>query len=172
MKKINAFIQRILTQVIDFFYPLVRRFIPLQVYRYGVCGVGNLFFDWILYYVLYHYVFRAVNFSLGFVTLSPHIASLLVDFPITMLSGFWLGRYISFSGSDLGAPKQIKRYFLVVLVNVLIQYLGLKLCVDIFLWYPTPSKMGVTVINTLFSYLMQKHYTFKAPKPEQFNETL
>jgi putative flippase GtrA len=42
-----------------------------------------------------------------------------------------------------------------------VNYAGLKLLVDAFGWFPTPSKMMVTIIATFISYFSQKKFTFK-----------
>ena len=102
--------------------------------------------------------------ELGFVTLCSHIAALFFTFPVTLLSGFLLQKYVTFTESELTGKTQLYRYSLVVLANLLLNYLGLKLLVDILGIYPTPSKMIVTVITTMFSYFSQKKFTFKTPE--------
>jgi len=98
---------------------------------------------------------------LGFVTLSSHIAALALTFPVTFFTGFLLQKYVTFTASDLKGRIQIFRYGVVVVFNLLINYAGLKLLVDVFDWFPTPSKMMVTIIATFISYYSQKKYTFK-----------
>jgi len=56
------------------------------------------------------------------------------------------------------------RYFLVVLANLVLNYLGLKVLVEFCHVFPTPAKMIVTLITTIFSYFSQKKYTFKKSK--------
>jgi putative flippase GtrA len=53
------------------------------------------------------------------------------------------------------------RYFLVVCFNLAVNYTGLKIFVEYVHFYPTPSKILVTVICTAISYLSQKHFTFR-----------
>ena len=50
---------------------------------------------------------------------------------------------------------------MVVFGCLLLNYGFLKLFVDVFGWYPTPSKLVTTVFVVIFSYLSQKNYTFK-----------
>ena len=49
----------IITRMVDFFYvkPL-RRIIPLETFRYAVCGGINMLLGWVLYALLYKYVIR------------------------------------------------------------------------------------------------------------------
>jgi putative flippase GtrA len=51
----------------------------------------------------------------------------------------------------------------VVFICILLNYVFLKLFVDYWGWYPTPSKILTTLFVVTFSYLSQKHYTFRPP---------
>jgi putative flippase GtrA len=46
-------------------------------------------------------------------------------------------------------------------LNLLVNYLGLKLCVDILSFYPTPSKMLITLVTVAISFFGQKYFSFK-----------
>lgn len=164
MRKLFETVGRWITIVIDFFYPPFRRFVSLQFFRYGASGAGNIVFDWMLYFSFYNFVLKHQMLDLGFVTLSSHIAALFFTFPVTLISGFLLQKYVTFTESELTGKTQLYRYSLVVAANLLLNYLGLKLLVDILGIYPTPSKMIVTVITTMFSYFSQKKFTFKSPE--------
>lgn len=132
-----------------------------EFFRYGVTGVANMVFDWVVYFSFYHFVLQKQMLHLGIVTLSSHIAALMFTFPITFLSGFLLQKYVTFTASDLKGSIQLFRYGMVVATNLLLNYLGLKLFVDVFNLFATPSKMLLTIITTLFSYFSQKKYTFR-----------
>jgi len=82
----------------------------------------------------------------------------LVTFPI----GFYLSRYVVFQESSVAKKVQLFRYFMVVLGSLILNYIFLKLFVEVFGWYPTPSKLATTVFVVAFSYFMQKYFTFKA----------
>jgi len=155
-------LQNFLLKIIDFFYKPFSKIIPAQLFRYGVSGSANMVLDWFLYFVFYNFVFCHNNLNLGFVTISPHIASFIVVFPITLFTGFWLAKYISFKESTIRSSKQLVRYISVVVANILINYICLKLFVEICGFYPTPSKMLTTFITVVFSFFMQKFFTFKA----------
>lgn len=132
-----------------------------EFFRYGVTGVANMVFDWVVYFSFYHFVLQKQMLHLGIVTLSSHIAALMFTFPITFMSGFLLQKYVTFTASDLKGRIQLFRYGMVVAANLLLNYLGLKLFVDVFNLFATPSKMLLTIITTLFSYFSQKKYTFR-----------
>ena len=158
--------------------PKVRGLVSRQFFRYGACGSANMVLDWVLYFLIYNFVIGhdLVYVSLPFITLSsldnfiissfdicltPHIATLCIVFPITLFTGFWLNRYVTFTGSTLRGRKQLFRYVLIVFINLLVNYLGLKLLVDICGLYPTPSKMLITLITVAISYFGQKYFSFR-----------
>ncbi len=168
MQKLASFISKI----IDFFYdklvilfPKVSVAFGRQFFKYGVCGGSNMVLDWVLYFIFYNFIIghSLVYFSLfgkNF-CLTPHIATLCIVFPITLFTGFWLNKYVTFTGSTLRGWKQLFRYILIVAVNLLVNYLGLKLLVDICGFYPTPSKMIITLLTVAISYFGQKYFSFK-----------
>lgn len=158
----NAMIQKVLLKIIEFVYFPFKNVLPFQLFRYGVAGGINLVFDWVMYFVFYNFVFRHEVVSVGCLSVSAHIASFVVTFPITFLSGFWLSRYVSFKESELRGGVQLFRYLLVVAACILINYVCLKFFVEVCGIYPTPSKMLTTVITTCFSFLSQKYFTFRA----------
>lgn len=167
LKKIELWIERTLTTVIDFFYPPFRKFLSLELFRYAACGGLNLALEWVLYYVFYHFVFKNEVVDLGIIAFKRHIAAFVFKFPITFLTGFWMARHISFSGSTLRGRTQIVRYFLVTVGNILINYFGLKLFVEVFRWWPTVSYVIISIICVTFSYLTNKFYSFKKEKKEK-----
>ena len=161
MRKVFTSIGLHIRRLIDFFYPPFRKYMTVQFFRYGVSGVTNMIFDWVLYFLVYQFVLRQEMLSLGFVTLSSPIAALFITFPVTFISGFLLQKYVTFSSSEVRGHIQLFRYFLVLLANLLLNYLGLKILVEFIHISPTPAKMLVTIVATMFSYFSQKKYTFK-----------
>jgi len=111
----------------------------LQFFRYGVSGVANMIFDWVLFFFVYHVVLHQQMLHLGIVTFSSHIAALFITFPVTFLSGFLLQKYVTFTTSELRGRIQLFRYFLVVLANLVLNYLGLKVLVEFCHVFPTPA---------------------------------
>lgn len=138
------------------------RFIPEQIFRYGLCGGGNMVLDWVLYFLIYNFVVghELVQIPGLNLVITPHILALGIVFPITLMTGFLLNKYITFTQSSLRTRTQLFRYILIVAVNLLINYLGLKLCVELLGWYPTPSKMFITFVTIIISFLGQKYFTF------------
>lgn len=161
---------QIITKIIDFFYRPFRTIMSEQLFRYAACGGGNLVLDWILYFLIYNFVIGhdLVYFQLPLTTyrlcLTPHIATLCIVFPITLLTGFWLQKYVTFTQSNLHGARQLTRYISIVALNLAINYFGLKLCVEVWGWYPTPSKIVITLITVVISYFGQKYYSFRVKK--------
>lgn len=162
---------QIITKIIDFFYRPFSRWFSPQLFRYAACGGGNMVLDWVLYFLIYNFV---IGHQLLYITLpfrngvgfciTPHIATLCIVFPITLLTGFWLNKYVTFTQSNLRGSKQLIRYIAIVALNLAVNYFGLKLCVEYFGWYPTPSKMLITLITIAISYFGQKYYSFRVSK--------
>jgi len=156
-----------ITKSIDFFYRPFTRYLPEQVFRYAACGGGNMVLDWVLYFVLYNFVIghQLVYIPLPLVSdslcLTPHIMALCIVFPITLFTGFWLNRHVTFTGSSLRGRRQLLRYILIVALNLAINYFGLKICVELWHWYPTPSKMFITVVTVVVSFFGQKYFSFR-----------
>lgn len=116
--------------------------------------------DTLWYFLLYHYVVCERFINLGVVVMSPHIASLCLVFPITFFTGFWLNRNVAFRVTHLRTQKQLFRYALSVVGSIVINYLCMKLFVELFNIWPTPSKMLTTVISVIYSFLVARYFTF------------
>ena len=163
--KMQALAQ-IITKIIDFFYRPFSKYVSQQLFCYAACGGGNMVLDWVLYFVIYNFVIghELVYITLPFaseICLTPHVMTLLIVFPITLFTGFWLNKYVTFTQSSLRGYKQLWRYILIVIVNLLVNYFGLKLFVEVCGIYPTPSKMIVTIITVIISFFGQKYFSFK-----------
>lgn len=154
--------QRI-AQFIDLFYITpIRKLIPEQTFRYAAVGGLNMSFNVVLYYVLFHYILMEEDTSiLGIVVISAPILAFGIAFVVTFFSGFWLTRSLAFNESELRTHTQLFRYIQVVALNVAVNYFGLKLLVDVWDLYPTPSYLSLQFITVGISYLASKHYTFR-----------
>jgi putative flippase GtrA len=153
--------QALLLQLIDWFYPVFKRFMPLKTYRYAVCGGSNLLLDILLYFLVYHFAVQKEDLDLGFLVLSPHIAALFIVFPITFFTGFLLNKFIAFAESTLQSKTQLRRYLMVTAGAIFLNYLLMKLFVDVLDFYPTPSKILTTALSVVYSYTLQSKYSFK-----------
>lgn len=152
--------------LIDFFYPPFKRFMPLQTYRYAACGGSNTLFNIFIFFITHNFILKNQVLHLGSIAISSHIAAFLFAFCITFPIGFYLSMYVVFQGSYLRRRIQFIRYFMIAMICIFLNYIFLKLFVDYLGWYPTPSLVLTTGIVVSFSYLSQKHFSFKKEKLE------
>lgn len=164
-KKIDAKGQQaagVLMQLIDFFYPPFRRFIPHQTFRYAACGGANQVLNLVIYFISYNYIFKKEIWHLGFIAFKPHIAAFIIAFIITFPIGFLLARYVVFHDSEVKGRKQAGSYFIIAGICIVLNYGLLKLFVEVFGWYPTPSMLLTIVLVVSFSFFSQKRFAFKS----------
>jgi putative flippase GtrA len=163
MKQRVHLLRESIISTIDFFYPPFQRVFDLQTFRYAACGGANSLFDICLYFITYNYVLQKSIVHLGSIAISPHIAAMMITFPITLFTGFVLMRYVVFPDAKATRKRvQGSRYVTVVFCCILLNYVFLKLFVDKFGWWPLPSKIVTTFLVVMFSYFSQKHFTFRA----------
>jgi len=155
-----------LEKLIDFFYPPFRKLMPVQTFRYAACGGGNTLLDIFLYFIAYNFVLAKQIVYTPAGPISPHIGAFLLAFMVSFPTGYLLNRHIVFPGSALRGRVQLFRYFLLVVICVVLNYVFIKLFVEKFHIYPTISKALTTVIVVSFSYLTQKNFTFRKEKSE------
>ena len=160
--KFAAMLKGWITAIIDFFYPPFRKLMPVQTFRYAVCGGGNTLLHIFLYFISYNFILQKQVVFTPAGPISPHIAAFLMSFAVSFPTGYLLNRHIVFPGSILRGRVQLFRYFLLVTMCVFLNYIFIKLFVEHLHIYPTVSKILTTVIVVSFSYLTQKNFTFKA----------
>jgi putative flippase GtrA len=82
----------------------------------------------------------------------------------TLPVGFYLSMFVVFKGSYLRRHVQFFRYFLIALGCILLNYILLRLFVEVWHWYPTLAQIANTVVVVLFSYFSQRHFSFRVHK--------
>lgn len=135
--------------------------VSARIFRYGVCGGVNMVLDAVWYFIIYHFLVCGRFTDLGFVVVSPHIMSLAIVFPITFLNGFWLNRNVVFGSGEAGVAGQMGRYAVTVGGSILLNYVVMKLLVEVAMIWPTPSKLITTAVCAVYSYLVGRYYTFR-----------
>ena len=146
------------------YLPIIAKFVPKVNFRYGLCGSANMAIDALLYFIVFNYVLGQQDLVLPFATISSEIAAFLIVFPIPLFTGFWLAKYVSFEHNRGRTLWQSVKYLSVVVANIAIKYFGITLLVYIGV-YPSMSNILITIFTVMFSYLMQRHYTFR-PTPK------
>lgn len=162
MQKLHKYISHFILSVVDWFYPMFQKLMPKQTYRYAACGGFNTVLDIGLFFIAYNYLLEKSTVHVGNIIISGHIASFMMSFIVTFPTGFYLSRYVVFQETSVTKREQLGKYFIVVFGCILLNYIFLKIFVDSFSWYPTPSKILTTVFVVLFSYYSQRNFTFKA----------
>ena len=154
-------IRNLINQIIQWIYIPFKNLIPPETFRYAVTGGANTAFDIFLYFITYNFILDKQIVDLGFIAISPHIAAFLFVFPITFATGFILAKYITFTSSAIEGRIQLFRYLITVAGAILLNYILLKLLVEYAYIWPTVAKMITTVIVVIYSYMMQRYFTFK-----------
>lgn len=167
MRQIHHKLRNTILKVVDLFYPPFRKIMTLQMYRYAACGGGNTAFNIFLYFISYNFILNKEILDLGFFAFKPHIAAFLMAFVITFPIGFYLSMYVVFHGSYLRRRIQLLRYFLVAMVCIILNYVLLRVFVEQFGWYPTPSLIVTAGIVIIFSYLSQRHFSFRSAQTKR-----
>ena len=157
-------LQNKIKKFIDYFYPTFKRLMPIRTFRYAVCGGSNMLLDIFIYYISYNFILHKQNLDLGFIVFKPHIAALWIAFCVSFPVGFLLSKYVVFTKSELRGRIQLFRYLLIVGVNLILNYAFLKTLVEYLGFYPTIARIFTTCILVTFSFLSQKHFTFKERK--------
>ena len=137
---------------------------PVRTFRYAVSGGSNMLLDILVYYISYNFILHKQILDIGFIAFKPHIAALWMAFCISFPVGFLLSKYIVFDNSQLRGRVQLFRYLLIVGVNLILNYAFLKTLVEYMNFYPTIARVFTTCILVTFSFLSQKHFTFKERK--------
>lgn len=155
---------RLITQILDWVYPLFRRLMPKQTFYYAACGGGNTLLGLVIFFVCENYVFDKQPVDLILVVLKSHKAAMVASFLFSFPTGFFLAKNVVFSGSHMRGRQQLLRYFLTNLFSLLLNYINLTVMVDWLQFYPTFAQIINTVIVVIFSYLAQKHFAFRKKK--------
>lgn len=164
MANVANYLRTIIIQTVDYFYAPFQKYVPLETFRYAATGGFNTVLDISLYFIFYNFILDKQVIDLHVVSISPHIAAFLIVFPITFFTGFLLARYITFTSSEIRGRIQLIRYMISVSGSIFLNYVFLKFLVEFGGLWPTLSKIITTVIVVIYSYFVQKFYTFKTAR--------
>lgn len=153
--------KQLILDILAFFYKPFAKIMPFQTFRYLACGGGNTLLDIFLFFISYNFILQKEMVHLPFITVSPHIAAVLMAFFVSFPTGFLLNKYIVFSESNLRGRVQLIRYFILVGGCLLFNYIFMKVFVEYCHFYPTIAKILTTILVVCFSYVTQKKFTFK-----------
>lgn len=151
---------------IDFFYPPFSRWMPVHTFRYLISGGTTAATGVIVYYIVYNFILHQEHVDLPFPPgmITAPVAALFIESVITFMIGFALNKYLVFTASKLKGRVQLFRYGTVVATNIMLNFGMMKVMVESFHLYPTIAKGISTVILAVFSYFIQKHFSFRVKK--------
>lgn len=151
-------IQNTIRQLLNFFYPLVKKIMPFQVYAYLAVGAANTLLNIILFAVFY--------WALAKTLLALEVAT-VIAFVITVLTGFWLSKNFAFpdaAGDKKQTQEQFGKYFMVSLQGQFSDYLITKSLIVFLLIKPVAAYFISTIIMLIINYFLQKYFTFTKRK--------
>jgi hypothetical protein len=156
-------IPNLIRLILDFFYPVFKRFIPKKTYYYAACGGSNLLLSWVLFFIFYQYVFQKKHFYVEFIhyTISAYTLTSICCSFITFFVGFLLMKYVVFTASELNGRIQLFRYAISSLISSVLAWVLLKFFIEILEFYPSVSNVLASCVVVIFSYLMQRKFTFR-----------
>ena len=157
-------IKLLILSIIDFFYPLAKRFIDLQTFRYAVCGGSNATLNLLIFYLSYNFIFKTEVVCFLDFAITRYIAAYLIALSFSFPIGFCLNKFIVFQQSNLKSQVQLVRYAFITLSSILIDYTLLHILVGYFGFWATPSQAFIIVLLSLYSYFAQTYFTFKTVK--------
>lgn len=149
-------LKKLLLQLLDFFYPMVKKMLPFEIYAYLAVGALNTALNIGLFTLL----FLHLKNSLLAVEIATGIA-----FIITVCSGFWLNKHLAFTTSSKekkDTKKQFGKYALVALQGQLNAYLLTKGMIVWLSLSPSYSYFLTAVIMLTINYFLQKYFTFRS----------
>jgi putative flippase GtrA len=140
---------------------------PEKTFRYAACGGVNTLLGFTVYFISYNYILEGKNLDLGFYAFKPHVAALFFSFLFSFPFGFFLMKYVVFSDSNMKGRIQLFRYFAIYLFNLALNTILLKIMVEIFHIHAVPAQVITAMIIIIFSYLAQRHFTFRIRNAEE-----
>lgn len=156
--------------IIDFFYPPFRRVMSLQTFRYAASGGGNTLLGFLIYFISYKYILEEKQLYFGFYAFKAHVAALFISFCIGFPVGFFMSKYVVFSDSKMKGRIQLFRYFMICMFNLVLNYILLKILVEMAHVYAVLAQVLTTCIVIFFSYLAQRHFSFKPHAVEELTD--
>ncbi|WP_270089456.1 GtrA family protein [Sphingobacterium sp. SYP-B4668] len=167
VKKIHRIVKPVIIHIIDSIHGAFFRFIPIKTFRYAICGGGNVVLNILIYFLSYNFLLKKQIVQIhDYLAISPHIAAFIIAFLVTFPIGFYLNLFVVFQEANMKRRIHLSRYFTVTICCIVMNYILIKFFVESLDFYPTPSALLTTVIVTIFSYLVQKGFTFKTVKTE------
>ena len=151
-------LKNIILQLLKLFYPLVKKWMPFQLFAYLSVGAANTLLNIGLFALLFTLM---KSFPLAVET------STAISFGITVLTGFWLTKNFAFTqagNEKKEVQKQFSKYALVALQGQLSAYLLTKGMIVLLYMNATLAYVITAIIMLTVNYFLQKYFTFRTKK--------
>ncbi|HEX7366017.1 MAG TPA: GtrA family protein [Pelobium sp.] len=126
-------------------------------------GIATLF-DVLIYYSAINYLFNYQRVRVLSFSASAHNISLCISYSCGVVVNFLLTKYAVFTESNLKGRKQFRRFAMIAFLGFFANYSLLRLFVEFFDFYPTPSRIASALSLGVASYYVHKLFTFKITK--------
>lgn len=123
-------------------------------------GVATLV-DVLIYFTVISYLLNYQRINFGWYSASAHNFSLCISYSCGVIINFLLTKYAVFTESNIRGRKQFRRFALIAFLGFFANYGLLRLFVEIFDFYPTPSRIASALSLGIASYYVHKLFTFK-----------
>ncbi len=145
----------LIQRLLNFFYPVVKKILPFQVYAYLAVGAANTFLNIGLFILLFKLI-EAFSLAVEVAT--------AVSFAITVVTGFWLQKNFAFAEAEntkTAIKKQFGKYAMVALQGQFSAYLLTKSMIILLKMNASAAYIITTIIMLIVNYFLQKYFTFK-----------
>lgn len=154
-----------ITRVIDFFYPPFANLMPRKTFRYLASGGSNFVLDILIYFISYNFILEKQDIALTQeLVISAPIFAFIISFSICFPYGFLMSKFVVFQESNIKGRIQLFRYLVVVGINILLNYILMKLFVEVAHFYPTVSRTITAILVAVFSYIVNQRFAFGTSK--------
>jgi putative flippase GtrA len=133
------------------------------MFRYLACGGFNTALSIFLSWFSLHFIVPKQLMVLG-MPIHDYVLAFLISFCISFPVGFGFSKYIVFPESTLGGRIQMFRYFVLIMVCLLLNYVLIKFFIEICGFWPTPTYILTAVLVAIFSFISQRRFTFKVSR--------
>lgn len=158
-------LEEIISNLLAFFYPIVKKWLPFEVYAYLAVGAANTVLNILLFTIFYKVILQETTYTIFSFPFESYTIALFIAFIATVPTGFWLSKKFAFTkAAKQQTGKQLGKYFLVVLQGLVSDYLLFKGLIVFLHMDPVVAKILSTVIVLTVNYLLQKYFTFKSEK--------
>lgn len=128
-------------------------------------GVG-LIVDATVYFLVYNFFFHKEDLTIGGVTITGDVTSLVISFTCGVTTNFLITKYLVFTESELATYRQFLRFAIVAVVGFFANLLVLKLLVIYLQIYPPLARIIAACSLGIASYFIHRAFTFNI-KPDE-----